>query len=296
MTGPELILPPSVSEALLGIAERNTLESLEARALDTTQRRALAEELSSFQWRAFLDELSRVWSAFDHAVVRSCPALNDERAALLLALSFDAEFKPYRGCKIVKHFKMSPWTTELSQSLRDGHFHTDLNTAQEPPRVTLIHCRVPDPTQGYGVLRVARLCDLLAELRQQGAEETLRLLLSDTVDMVDDRAQGSWSGVMTSKSAIRFHPETLRAAQRRGARFSEALEEQLNAIHKAALTVSQPIELGVGDALLVSNTRALHYRGACTVQYLEFPRHFQARQIHVLHLLHEPLWPESNPS
>ncbi|MNJ54508.1 hypothetical protein D3C77_499500 [compost metagenome] len=97
---------------------------------------------------------------------------------------------------------------------------------------------------------------------------------------------------MASESTIRFHPETLKAAQRRGASFIDPLEEQLDTIHEAALAVSHPIELGMGDTLLVSNIRALHYRGECTVQYLDFPRHFQTRQIHVLHLLDEPSWPE----
>lgn len=286
----ELTLPTSVNDALLAATERETLESLETRALDPSLRRDLAEELSSPEWKAFLVELSHVWNRFDHAVIRGTPALSDGRVALLLALALDSRFKPYRGSKVVKHFKMSPWTTELSQTLRDGHFHTDLNTASEPPRITLIHCRIPDPTPGYGVLRVARVRDLLAELRRRGADKALRFLLRDTVTIVDDRARGSWSGIMASESAIRFHPETLKAAQRRGARFIDPLEEQLDTIHEAALAVSHPVELGMGDTLLVSNVRALHYRGECTVQYLDFPRHFQARQIHVLHLVDEPSW------
>ncbi|MBW3505714.1 TauD/TfdA family dioxygenase [Pseudomonas sp. NKUCC02_KPG] len=292
MSLPELTLSTSVNDALLAVTVRETLESLETRALDPSLRRLLAGELSSPEWQAFLIELSHAWNRFDHAVIRGTPALSDERIALLLALALNAGFKPYRGNKIVKHFKMSPWTTELSQTLRDGHFHTDLNTASEPPRITLIHCRVPDPTPGYGVLRVARIRDLLAELRRRGADKALRFLLRDSVAIVDDRAQGSWSGTMASESAIRFHPETLKAAQRRGASFIDPLEEQLDTIHEAALAVSHPIELGMGDTLLVSNVRALHYRGECTVQYLDFPRHFQARQIHVLHLVDEPSWPK----
>jgi hypothetical protein len=117
-------------------------------------------------------------------------------------------------------------------------------------------------------------------------------MLSDTVEMVDERAQGSWSGIMASESSVRFHPETLRAAERRGARFGDALERRLEVIRDAALAASEPIELGPGDALFVSNTRALHYRGACTVQYLEFPRRFEAREIHLLHLRDEPTWSE----
>lgn len=292
MSIPEINMHGSVSDALLAVSLREPLELLEMRALAPSLRDALAEELLCPEWQAFVVELSQVWNRFDHAVIRGTPVLSDERIAVLLALALNARFKHYRGNKIVKHFKMSPWTNELSQTLRDGHFHTDLNTASEPPRITLIHCRVPDPTPGYGALRVARIPDLLAELRRRGADKTIRFLLRDSVSIVDDRAQGLWSGTMASESTIRFHPETLKAAQRRGASFIDPLEEQLDAIHDAALAVSYPIELGMGDTLLVSNVRALHYRGECTVQYLDFPRHFQARQIHVLHLVDEPSWPK----
>lgn len=292
MIVPELKLSSMVSETLCGLANRESLESLETRALDPMQRRALADEIASPYWQDFVIELARTWSTRDHAIVRGLPVVGDGATTLLLALALDAEFKPYRGDKIVKHFKMSPWTTDLSQTLREGHFHTDLSTADEPPRVTLIHCRVPDPTPEWGVIRVVRLCDLLAELRRRGADEALRFLLADTVKMVDERAQGYWSGVMASESTIRFHPETLRAAERRGTRIVDALEHQLDMIHDAALAVSESIELGWGDALFVSNVRALHYRGACTVRYQEFPRRFEAREIHVLHLRDEPTWPE----
>jgi hypothetical protein len=292
MSIPELSLSATVSEMLGAIAASESLESFEARALDPTERRALATELASPEWRAFIIELARAWRMHDHAVVRGLPVLGDGTTTLLLALALDAEFKPYRTEKIVKHFKMSPWTTDLSQTLREGHFHTDLSTADKPPSATLIHCRVPDPTPGYGAVRVVRLRDLLAELRRRGADETLGFLLTASVEMIDEHAQGSWSGIMAGESAIRFHPETLRAAERRGARFTDALEHQLDTIHDAALAASEPIELGKGDALFVSNVRALHYRGACTARYLEFPLRFEAREIHVLHLRDEPTWPE----
>lgn len=292
MSVPELKLSATVAEALRALAAREPLESLEAQALNSKRRRTLATELASADWRAFVVELGRTWSTREHVVVRGVPVEGGGASTLLLALAFDATFKPYRRDKIVKHFKMSPWTTELSQTLREGHFHTDLSTAVEPPRVTLIHCRKPDPTPGRGLVRVAPIHQLLAELRRRRADEALRLILSDTVEMVDERVQGSWSGIMASESSIRFHPETLRAAERRGARFAGALEHQLEVIHDAALAASEPIELGPGDALFVSNVRALHYRGACTVQYLEFPRRFEAREIHVLHLRDEPTWPE----
>ena len=94
MSLPELTLPTSVNDALLAVTVRETLESLETRALDPSLRRLLAGELSSPEWQAFLVELSHVWNRFDHAVIRGTPALSDERIALLLALALNAGFKP----------------------------------------------------------------------------------------------------------------------------------------------------------------------------------------------------------
>lgn len=291
MTVPELSLPPQVRETLLDVAKRQKLEQIETRVLDSLERRALAAEIDSPSWRAFITELGQAWRTHDHAVVRALPVAG-AATTILAALALDAPFKPYRGDKVVKHFKMSPWTTELSQTLREGHFHTDLSTAERPPRVTVIHCCIPDPSPGHGAIHVARLVDILTLLERRGAAQTLRFLLEDEVQMVDDRARGAWSGVMASGEEIRFHPETLRAAERRGASFGDALERHLSLLREVALEVSTPIDLGSGDALFVSNTRALHYRGACTVRYLEFPRRFEAREIYVLHLRDEPTWPQ----
>jgi hypothetical protein len=60
------------------------------------------------------------------------------------------------------------------------------------------------------------------------------------------------------------------------------------AVHRAALAVSVPFWLDAGDVLLVSNHRALHYRGECSVVFTNFPLEFLSRSIHVLHKLDEP--------
>ena len=59
-------------------------------------------------------------------------------------------------------------------------------------------------------------------------------------------------------------------------------------LEEAALAVSRPFDLGPGDVLFVSNRRALHYRGECSVRFTRFPVEYQARAIFVLHQLDEP--------
>ncbi len=216
-------------------------------------------------------------------------AAEEGASLLLLALVLGQRFKTYRGGKIVKHFRMSPWTTDLSHTLQEGHFHTDINTAPEPPKITVLQCRVPDPGEPqYGENRVVRLADLMRALRGANEVRALAFLLDTDVTMVNDSSPIAWTGRIVRDDVIRFHPETLRAAQRRYGNQASDLEDVLDVIKAAALSVSTPIHLGAGDALLVSNTRALHYRGACSVIYQSFPRDFTSREVYVLHLLDEP--------
>jgi hypothetical protein len=283
----EITMSPAVSHLLEITAKTHSIDSLEQYFLDPASSQP--DFTSEPEWHDFVDQVSNAWKTNHHMVVRNMPTDNGA-STLLAALSLPARFKPYRGQKIVKHFKMSPWTEELSQTIKEGHFHTDLNTAPIPPAATVIHCIKSDPDPKMGVSRVALLSDLLNHLEEVGATETHTFLTETQVDMVDERKQGSWSGLIVESDSIRFHPETLRAAARRLNSLPEDLEAHLAQIHESALAVSEPIYLAPGDAIFVSNKRALHYRGACTAQFTMFPREFHAREIYVLHLQEEPQW------
>ena len=288
MVTPELIADPEVAA---WIASRCN----DADALLNVERAALSgtiqyDFLTSAPWRSFQEQALALWTDHDHVVIRGAPAAAEGASLLYLALVLCRRFKAYRGDKVVKHFRLSPWTTELSHTLQEGHFHTDINTTAEPPVVTAIQCQIPDPgAPTYGEVRVARLSDLLQRLRSSCDARALEFLQETDVTMVNESSPGGWTGRIVTKDHIRFHPETLRAAQRRYGNLSTDLEDNLRVIKAAALSVSTPIQLGAGDALLVSNTRALHYRGACSVTYHSFPRGFNSREVYVLHLLDEPV-------
>lgn len=288
MITPEIILHPSICIQLSEIENSLSLESLEESVL-RRQKPEFGLETNP-HWLEFVRQLSEAWCHRDHAVVRGAPSGNGA-SALLVGLALGSKFKPYRGDKVVKHFKMSPWTAELSQTLKEGHFHTDLNTASQPPKVTIIQCSKADPTPGAGELRIARVSDLLEELDRASKTSSIQFLLDMEVDMVDERAEGIKTALMVENGTIRFHPETLRAAQNRLATLPHDLEERLSEISEAGMNCSTPIHLNPGDMVITSNTRALHYRGQCTVRYEKFPRIFEAREIYVLHLLDEPEWP-----
>jgi hypothetical protein len=184
---------------------------------------------------------------------------------------------------------MSPWTKDLSHTTREGDFHTDLNTEVEPPTTTGIQCLTPDPgVPHFGANRVARTSDLIAYLKANECLDTLRFLVATEVTMVNDRSRGAWTGKIVEDSRIRFHPATLRAAAVRSGQDLTELDEHLAAVHRASLAVSLPFFLEAGDLFFVSNHRALHYRGECSVSFVDFPLEFRARSIHVLHQMSEP--------
>ncbi len=288
-TVPEVIVAPAVADWIAGrSAGADVLVELERAALSGTVDDAF---MASEPWTAFQQQAVAMWKVHDHLIIRGLSTAENEGASLILvALVLSRRFKSYRGNKIVKHFRMSPWTTDLSHTLQEGHFHTDINTTSEPPLITAIQCRLSDPgAPTYGEVRVARLSDLLQALHQSGEARTLDFLQGTDVTMVNDSSPAAWTGRIVNKGLIRFHPETLRAAQRRYRNQTSDLENHLRIIKEASLSVSTPIQLGAGDTLLVSNTRALHYRGACSVTYQSFPLGFTSREIHVLHLLDEPV-------
>lgn len=284
---PVLVAPPEIAAAV------DTL-CMPAGALQTLEEAARADDLerlpvlASPEWASFS---AQAWSAFasrDHLVIKGLAVSAHGATLLLAARSVASKFRTYRGGQIIKHFKMSPWTTELSHTTREGEFHTDLNTEPSPPAITAMQCLDPDPgSPDYGVSRIARMADLLAFLEESRDAKTLDFLTRETVTMLNDRSQASWSGLVVEGGVVRYHPETLRAAARRAARQELALEDRIGGVTRAALAVSEPFILERGDVLLLSNRRTLHYRGECSVVFKNYPSDFVSRSVFILHAAEE---------
>lgn len=280
---PVITAPPEITDAFGSVCTA-------PEALETLERSAMADDLggltltASDAWACFSGEARRAFAARDHLVIKGLPVSKHGATLLLAARAVGSMFRTYRGGQIVKHFKMSPWTTELSHTTREGEFHTDLNTEVTTPAVTAMQCLDPDPgAPRYGVSRVARLADLLAFLEELDDADTLRFLTRDTVAMLNDRSRSSWSGRVVEEGTVRYHPETLRAAARRSGRAAPGLEERIAGVARAAFAVSEPFVLESGDVLLLSNRRTLHYRGECSVVFERYPTDFASRSVFVLH-------------
>ena len=280
---PRLVAPPEVAAGFVSTCSpAGSLESLEhsARAdgLDVLPL------LASHEWRTFSAEVRQAFGANDHVVLKGLPVVAHGATLLIASLAIGSMFRSYRKGQIIKHFAMSPWTTDLSHTTREGEFHTDLNTEPQPPAITAMQCREPDPgTPRYGLSRVARLGDLLAFLEQDNDVNTLRFLTQDTITMLNDRSVSSWSGNAVEHGILRYHPETLRAAARRSGQSVLALEGQIASVARAAFAVSEPFALDRGDVLLLSNHRTLHYRGECSVVFKRYPTEYVSRSIFILH-------------
>lgn len=283
---PEITVSSEVSDAIR-FASNENLADLE-RGVQETGSLDLPF-LKGDAWKAFRQSVLQLWKERDHVIVRGLPASGEGASLLVASLCLSGRFKTYRNDRIVKTFRMSPWTSDLSHTIKEGDFHTDINTDPEPPALTAIQCLTPDPgVPRYGVNRVARTADLVSWLEENGSDSVLRFLRETPVTMVNDRAQNPWTGLIVQGDRIRFHPETIQAAIRRSGIQIPDVEEHLAAVHAAALAVSTPFWLDTGDVLFVSNHRALHYRGECSVAFTNFPLEFHARAIHVLHKMSEP--------
>lgn len=287
MTGP--VLPEiEVDRELKAAVDRlaasfGSIDEAETLALQSDVAAPLHAEAS---WLMFCRVVTSLMNQRGYVVVRGLEA-DDGRSLLILATVFGGSFDTYRPGKIVKRFRMSPWTTELSHTTRAGDFHTDGNVSAHPPLGTAMQCEREDPgAPAYAEQRVAFLPDLLARLRNGDASDAaaLRFLTEEEIAMTHERASAVWRGRLVQNGSIRYHPHTLRAADARLHTGRPDLESIIATIHRAALEASIPFHTAPGDTVLVSNRTALHYRGACSVRFIRFPAEFESRSLYVLHV------------
>lgn len=285
---PEIQIDTGLSRDIASLA--GSFESL-----DEAERQALQADLAAplrglETWQAYSEQVRASIATSGYLVVRGLEP--DGGGSLLVAsCALGAPFDTYRPGRIVKRFRMSPWTQELSHTTRAGDFHTDGNIQTSPPCCTVLQCEIEDPgAPEYAEQRVAFLPDLLARLRTGDSQDTAALifLTESEVSLAQDHSPELWRGQLVSDGTIRYHPASLRVAQERSKADEPELETLIETIHRAALDVSVPFHTRPGDIVLVSNRTALHYRGACSVRFTRFPTEFESRCVLVLHL-REPL-------
>lgn len=258
-------------------------------SIEVAEQSVLAGDLPGLlgepEWQAFAHGAAALVRDRGYAVARGLD-VDDGRSLMLVSTVLGSAFETYAPGRIVKRFRMSPWTRSLSHTLAAGNFHTDGNVSPNPPEATAMQCEQDDPGgEGYAQLRVAPLSGLLQQLalRGEAGRQALRFLREERVTMAHERSAAQWVGTAIEDGRIRYHPESLRVAQARSARAPEGLEALIATVHEAALAASIPFRTSPGDILLVSNRKALHFRGECSVRFTRFPTEFESRSILVLH-------------
>jgi len=279
---PELTIDPPVRRGIAASAQ--AWSSIEA-AEECLLGGILPPFLRESAWEAFAHGAAALIRDRGYAIARGLDA-DDGRSLLLVSTIIGDGFETYAPGRIVKRFRMSPWTRSLSHTLAAGNFHTDGNVSPTPPAGTAMQCERDDPGgDGYAELRVASLAALLEQLALGGEDgrDALAFLRDEQVAMAHERSPAQWSGHAIERGRIRYHPESLRVAHARAGASPERLERVIATVHEAALAVSIPFRTRPGDVLLVSNRNALHYRGECSVRFTRFPTEFESRSLLVLH-------------
>lgn len=260
-------------------------------SVDDAEATALAGDvvaplLDDPAWTDFCELVDAAVRERGYIVVRGLEA-DGGRSLLIASRALGTPFATYGRQRIVKRFRMSPWTEGLSHTLRAGDFHTDGNVSAVPPVATAMQCEVEDPgAPEFAEQRVAFLPDLLDRLASGSDEDrdALAFLTDGEGELAREGSADVWRGPLVQDGTIRYHPQSLRVAASRRGGASERLEAAIAAIHRTAISVSVPFHTAPGDTVLVSNRTALHYRGACSVRFIRFPTEFEARSLLVLHV------------
>lgn len=281
---PETDLDPGLTQDIEALARTFTsVSAAEAAALTGDIATPLQKNRL---WLDFCELVTATVGRAGYIVVHGLEP-DEGRSLLIVSSALGSTFDSYQPGQIVKRFRMSPWTHELSHTTRAGDFHTDGNVSAVPPLSTAMQCEEEDPgAPEFAEQRVAYLPDLLARLGSGNSREAdaLAFLTEREAVMAHERSPSVWRGRLVQNGSIRYHPHSLRIAQKRLGGQPADLEAMIGAIHDAAMEVSVPFHTRPGDTVLVSNRTALHYRGACSVRFTRFPAEFESRSLFVLHM------------
>ena len=212
---PDTKLDPSLKRDIDAVA-RSYASVDEAEVIALTAD-IVAPLVGNHRWSAFCDVVTSAISNYGYIVVRGLDA-DEGRSLLVVSRALNLAFETYAPGRIVKRFRMSPWTNELSHTIRGGDFHTDGNVSAVPPIATAMQCEHEDPgAPEYAEQRVAYLPNLLQCLASGTDEDTeaLAFLTESETALAHERSPEIWRGRLVQNGMIRYHPHSLRIASRR---------------------------------------------------------------------------------
>jgi hypothetical protein len=140
---PETTIDRSLKRQIDALA--STFESIEDAETGALTSDIVAPLRGDQRWTVFCDLVNSTIRNCGYIVVRGLEA-DEGRSLLIVSTAFRAAFDTYGERRIVKRFRMSPWTAELSHTIRAGDFHTDSNVSPFPPVGTAMQCEHEDPS------------------------------------------------------------------------------------------------------------------------------------------------------
>jgi hypothetical protein len=180
--------------------------------------------------------------------------------------------------------KSNPFSKNISETTREGFFHTDYTVHAAPPEYTVIRCLSVDPRHPfYGRNQVARAEDIAAALyRIDPLLVTILCQTSFPMTMLGKEYNviplSRSSKSESNKFQFRIHVGYIDESRLMDAHVYQGLP-----IHKllelVAMQVCCDFALDKDDLLIVSNTRCLHRRGPVTIEFCDSIKNFSARQI-----------------
>lgn len=181
---------------------------------------------------------------------------------------------------ICHQFSVLPESTNFSEQMRCGGFHTDFMFQQHPPAYIALLCLQPDPRHPlYGRNQVVHVRPFLERMKhifgvdEQGLKEYR--LLYDLAER--GRFEQPILGHLDGKLIFRFHELLLAKEQ---ARWVSAPDMSVAAmLHAVMMEVMVDICLDRGDLLILSNHNTLHRRGECSIEFAGVTGKWRAREM-----------------
>src|ERR1700681_2809151 len=119
----------SIPDTTIDLSLEREIDGLAAAfaSVEDAEVAALSEDIGAplrgdWRWITFCEFVTTTIHRCGYIVVRGLEA-DEGRSLLIVSTALGTAFDTYGPRRIVKRFRMSPWTNELSHTTRAGDFH-----------------------------------------------------------------------------------------------------------------------------------------------------------------------------
>lgn len=161
-------------------------------------------------------------------------------------------------------------SSNFSQQMRTGGFHTDFMFQEHPPEFIALLCLETDPKHPiYGRNQIISISALLERLNT-GFGLSIEDLMSRPLPYHFANGHHFSIPLLHKNNGhfqLRFHQYLVTDSMQDNTVRDKAVDTYLEQLHAAMIDGSEDVCLNAGDVLLISNHHALHRRGECSVSF-----------------------------